>query len=96
MFVNIMQFPPIPADRDEDFRRWFSMSNEQYAKHPGFIRRRLLKSRKQGTYTAIIEHESYETFMTMHKSRDQANASNHLKTVLAEGPTAQFYELVEG
>jgi hypothetical protein len=64
MFVNIMQFPLIKEGKDAAFREWFAWSNEQYAKHKGFIRRRLLEPRKDGNYVALVEHESFETFMS--------------------------------
>ena len=63
MFVNIIHFPSVKTNKDAEFREWFAWSNKQYAKHNGFLSRRLLKSRKSGTYVGIVEHESYETFM---------------------------------
>jgi heme-degrading monooxygenase HmoA len=95
MFINIMQYPPIPTDQEEKFRQWFKWTNQEYAKQPGFISRRLLKARKQGTYAAIVEHESYDTFLAMHKSPTQAIAHERLSSILDGGPTAQFYELIE-
>ncbi len=95
MIVIITQFPPISPEKDEQFRQWFKQSNEQYAKHPGFISRRLLKPHKQGNYAAIIEHESYDTFIAMHSSPDQAKAKEQLKTMIEGDPKMQFFELVE-
>lgn len=96
MFVNIMQFGSIPSDKEAEFLVWFKWSNNQYAKHHGFIRRRLIKSPQRGNYAVIIEHDSRDSFMAMHNSPDQAAASKQLKTILSDSPTAQFYELVEG
>ncbi len=96
MFVIITQFPSIPPEKEEQFRQWFKQSNEQYAKYPGFISRRLLKPRTQGNYTAIIEHESYETFIAMHSSPDQAKAKEKLETMIEGDPKMQFFEQVEG
>ena len=96
MFVNIMQFPPVSAERESAFHQWFTWSNEQYTKHPGFIRRTLLKSHKQGNYVALIEHESKETFMAMHTSSSQAEAHDRLMKIIDAGPTAQFYDTIEG
>jgi hypothetical protein len=42
MFINIIHSPPIKAGKDAEFRAWFAWSNEQYAKHKGFISRKLL------------------------------------------------------
>src|SRR5512138_2503787 len=95
MFVNIMQFPVIPEEKDMQFRQWFKQTNEQYANYPGFISRRLLKARKQGNYAALIEHESFETFMAMHTSPSQSEAFEQLKSIIEGGPTAQFFDVVE-
>ena len=96
MFVNIMQFPPVPSDREDEYRQWFTWSNELYANHPGFIRRRLMKSRKLGNFAVLIEHESNETFMAMHTSPTQAAVHDRLNKILDGGLTAQFYEQLEG
>ncbi len=96
MFINIVHFPPIKPGRDAEFREWFAWSNEQYAKHPGFISRRLLKPREGGNYAAVVEHESYDTFMAMHTSPTQTQAAERIKPLLDGSPAPQFYEVVVG
>lgn len=96
MFVNIIHFPPIKEGKDAEFREWFAWSNEEYARHKGFIRRRLLRPREGGNYVAIVEHESYETFMDMHTSPTQAEAGMRVKPLMDGGPTPAFYEEVMG
>ena len=96
MFVNIIHFPPIKAGKDADFREWFAWSNKKYAKHKGFISRRLLKPREGGNYMAVVEHESYETFMAMHTSPTQAEAHKRVEPLLDGDPTPYFYEVVNG
>ncbi len=96
MFVNIVQFPPIAAGKDAEFREWFAWSNAEFAKHGGFISRRLLKPREGGNYAAVVEHESYETFMAMHTSPDQAKAAERVKALLDGSPSPRFYEVVVG
>ena len=96
MFINIMQFPPILPGKEAEFLEWFAWSNEQYAQHKGFIRRRLLKPRKDGQYLALVEHESFETFMAMHTSPTQAEAMRRVKPLFAGNPTPQFYDVVVG
>jgi len=49
MFVNIIHFPPIKPDKDAEFREWFAWSNQEYARHPGFISRKLLRPREAAT-----------------------------------------------
>ncbi len=96
MFVNIVHFPPIKTGKDEEFREWFAWSNAEFAKHKGFVRRQLLKPRESGNYAAIVEHESFETFMAMHTSPAQAEASQRVKALLEGEPQPQFYEVVVG
>ena len=62
MFVVIIRFPAIKAGKDAEFRDWFTWSNGEFARHKGFLGRRLLKPIDGGTYVAIMEHESRETF----------------------------------
>jgi len=94
MFVNIIHFPPVKAGKDGEFLDWFAWSNQEYAKHRGFVRRWLLKPREGGRFAAIVEHESYETFMAMHTSSTQAEAAKRVKPLLEGEPTPEFYEVV--
>jgi heme-degrading monooxygenase HmoA len=94
MFVNIIYFPPIKTGKDSEFREWFAWSNAEYAKHKGFISRKLLLPHQGGSYAALVEHESYETFMAMHTSPTQAEANRRVKSLLDGSPTPEFYEVV--
>lgn len=93
MFVNIIHFPPIQAGKDAEFREWFAWSNQEYAKHKGFISRRLLKPHEGGNYVGLVEHESYETFMAMHTSSTQAEASQRVKPLFDGSPTPSFLDV---
>ena len=93
MFINIIHFPPIKPDKDAAFREWFAWSNEEYAKHKGFISRRLLRPREGGNYVGLVEHESYETFMSMHTSPTQAEASQRVKPLFDGSPTPSFLDV---
>jgi|SRR5665811_2356665 len=94
MFVNIIHFPPIKSGEDAAFREWFTWSNQEYAKHKGFISRRLLKPREGGNYVGFVEHESYETFMMMHTSPTQAEAHERVEPLFAGDPKPTFYEVL--
>jgi heme-degrading monooxygenase HmoA len=94
MFVNIIHFPAIKAGKDTEFLEWFTWSNAQYAKHKGFISRRLLKPREGGNYVGVVEHESYETFMAMHTSPSQAEAHKRVESLFDGSPSPTFYEVV--
>ncbi len=93
MFINFVQFPPIKPGKDAEFQQWFAWSSAEYAKHKGFIRRRLLKPREGGNYAAIVEHESYETFMAMHTSSTRAEARRRVDPLLDGKPKPSFYEV---
>jgi len=94
MFVNIVKFPRIKEGKDREFQEWFAWSNKEFSKHKGFIRRRLLKPMKGSDYTAIVEHESFDTFMAMHTSPTQAEARKRVDPLFEGNPTPEFYEVV--
>ncbi|MCL5428792.1 MAG: antibiotic biosynthesis monooxygenase [Chloroflexi bacterium] len=94
MFINIIHFPPIKPGKDAEFREWFDWSNVEYAKHKGFISRRLLKLREDGNYVGLVEHESYDSFMAMHTSSTQAEANKRVKPLLDGSPSPEFLEVV--
>lgn len=94
MFINIINFPPIKAGKDAEFREWFERSNQEYAKHKGFISRRLLKPREGGNYAGLVEHESYETFMAMHTSSTQAQLHKRVEPLFDGSPTPGFFDVV--
>ena len=96
MFTVIISFPPIKSDKDEKFREWFAWSNKEFAKQKGFISRRLLKPFKGGNYTAVVEHQSHETFMAMHKSPEHDEAGKRVAPLFDGSPTPQFYEVIVG
>jgi len=96
VFVNIIQFPTVRPGKDAEFRQWFVWSNAEYAKHKGFISRKLLASRGGGLYSAVVEHESYETFMAMHTSPTQAEARKRVAPLLDGDPSPRFYEVAVG
>ncbi|MBW6463241.1 MAG: antibiotic biosynthesis monooxygenase [Firmicutes bacterium] len=94
MFINIINFPPVKAGKDDAFQNWFSWSNEQYSTHKGFISRKLLKPREGGNYVGVVEHETYDTFMAMHTSSTQAEARKRVGLLLEGNPVPHFHELV--
>lgn len=93
MFVNIIHFPPIKAGKDGEFREWFAWSNKEYAKHKGFISRRLLKPRGDSNYVGLVEHESCHTFTAMHASPTQAEAHKRILPLFNGHPKPAFYEV---
>ncbi len=96
MFVNIVHFPPIKDGKDSEFRDWFAWSNQEFVKYKGFIRRVLLKPQEGGSYAAIVEHESRDSFMAMHNSPTRAKAFERVSPLFDGKPTPQFYEVIIG
>ena len=96
MFMVIINFPPIKAGKDAEFREWFAWSNKEFAKCKGFINRRLLKPLKEGNYAAVVEHDSRETFMAMHTSPIHDEAGKRVVPLFDGSPTPEFYEVIVG
>lgn len=94
MFINLVHFPKIKDGKDHEFRQWFAESNRAYAKHPGFISRVLLRPRESGNYVAVVEHESYDTFIAMHTSSTQAELRQRVQSLLEGNPKPTFYDVV--
>jgi heme-degrading monooxygenase HmoA len=96
MFVVFINFPPIKPGKDAEFEEWFAQSNREFAPFKGFVRRRLLKPREGGNYTALVEFESHEAFMAMHTSTAHDEAGTRVGPLLDGAPTPHFYEVVMG
>lgn len=95
LFVAVVHFPPVPAERDSDFRRWFAWSNDQLGGSVGLVGRRLLRT-SDGAYVGLIEHQSAATFAQMHASPPALAVQQHLHGMLEGRPSADEYEVVEG
>jgi heme-degrading monooxygenase HmoA len=96
MFVVIINFPPIKEGKDAEFREWFAWSNEVFAKQGGLVKRRLLKPLKEGNYAAVVEHDSYASFMALRSSAIHEEAGNRVKQLFEGSPTPHFYEVILG
>ena len=94
MFVVIISFPPIKAEKDAEFREWFSQTNKEFANFKGFIGRRLLKPLAQGNYAAIVEFENQDAFKAMNSSPAHGKASERVRPLFEGNPTPQFYEVI--
>jgi hypothetical protein len=53
-----------------------------------------LKPIENGNYVAVVEHESYDTFMAMHTSDTQAEARKRVDKLLQGNPTPNFFTIV--
>ncbi|MDD2467068.1 MAG: antibiotic biosynthesis monooxygenase [Desulfobulbus sp.] len=96
MFVVVISFPAIKANKDIEFQEWFASTNTEFAQYKGFIRRRLLKPQGGGHYAAIVEFESQDAFKAMHSSPAHDKAGERVKPLFDGNPTPSFYEVVMG
>jgi len=94
MLVAVVHFPPIPSQRDAEFRAWFAWSNDQLASSAGLTGRRLLRD-SEGGYVGLVEHESATTFARMHSSPEAQQVQQRLHAIIEDGPQADLYEVVE-
>lgn len=95
MFINTIEFPAITAGKETEFLEWFKWSNSIYKNFNGFISRRLLKSNiGNGNYISLVEHESKDTFMLMHTSKERQAAFSKLKPLMEGSLIANFYDLI--
>ena len=94
MFVATAQFPEIPTEQEEEFQAWFAWSNGQLRGIDGLQGRRLLRA-GDGTYIALVEHKSAETFAAMHLTEVGSLVHARLREVVGDEPLATKYEVVE-
>lgn len=93
MFVAIVRFPDVPAEREDEFQQWFAWSNDELREADGLAGRRLLRA-ADGSYTAVVEHASAETFAAMHTTGVASHVQSRLGRILDEVPRAVTYEIV--
>jgi heme-degrading monooxygenase HmoA len=93
MFVAIARFPEVPTEREAEFRAWFAWSNDQLRDIDGLESRRLLRA-TDGSYTALVEHNSAETFAAMNTSEAASQVHAKLGELLLDEPAATTHEVV--
>lgn len=93
MHIAIARFPPVPAARDKDFRDWFAWSNDQLRETAGLRARRLLRA-PDGSYTALVEHESAEAFAAMHSAEPISEIHKRLGQIIQDDPQATKFDVV--
>lgn len=93
MFVAIARFPEVPGQREEEFQAWFAWSNDQLREIDGLVGRRLLRA-ADGSYSAVVEHQSAATFAAMHATKAASQVHARLGEILEGEPLATKYEVV--
>ena len=94
MFVAVVRFSPVPAGGEAVLQEWFAWSNGRLRDAPGLRSRRLLRA-DDGTYLALVEHESAAGFKEMHAGPVAREVHARLHRVLDVEPRPEFYEVVE-
>ncbi len=79
---------------EDDFKAWFSESNQALSKFPGFISRRLLKSGNNNSYRVIVEHETRESFIHMHGSPEHQKVHPVGRSFMTSDPVREMFSVV--
>jgi hypothetical protein len=91
--IAIARFPAVPAERDKDFRDWFAWSNDQLRATVGLRGRRLLRA-PDGSYTALMEHDSASSFAAMRKAEAISMIQHGLGRILSDRRQAIRYDVL--
>lgn len=91
MFVMIADIQ-LKDGVEDDFKNWFTESNKVLCDFPGFVSRKFLKS-SDGTYRILVEHESKETFIKMHKSPEHEKIHPAGHSFMSADPKRKTYEV---
>ncbi len=92
MFVVIADIK-IKQTHIDDFKRWFSESNNVVSKFGGFVSRRLLET-ANCQHRIIVEFTSREKFMLMHQSQEHAQLHTKALSYMEGLPLPVFYSVV--
>lgn len=87
LHIEITRFPAVPAERDKDFRDWFARSNEQLRAVAGLRGRRLMRA-PDGSYSAMVEHDSASSFADMRKAEAISMINHGLGGILSDSRQA--------
>lgn len=93
MFVALVRFPVIEDDHEQAFLDWFTWSNDVLNGVEGLRQRRLLRA-GDGSYSAVVEHDSAATFAAMHDTETAAEVQRALRAIMDEQPQATTFEVV--
>lgn len=93
MHIAIARFPAVSAERDKDFREWFAWSNDQLRAMVGLRGRRLLRA-PDGSYTALVEHDSAGSFAAMRKAEAISMIHRGLGGILSDSRQAMRYDVL--
>lgn len=93
MYIAIARFPAVLDGQENDFQDWFAWSNEQLRGTTGLKARRLLRA-ADGSYAALVEHESASTFAAMQTAEPVPMIHKGLWAILDDRPEATRYEVV--
>lgn len=93
MFVAITRFPEVSAEQRSGFEAWFAWSNDELREADGLTGRRLLRA-SNGTYTAVVEHDSAQTFAAMNATGVAGHVQSRLRKIVKDAPLTSTHEVV--
>ena len=93
MHIAIARFPAVPPEHDRHFRDWFAWSNDQFREMGGLRGRRLLRA-PDGSYTALVEHDSAGAFAAMLKAEAVSMIHWGLGPILNDRRQAMSYDVL--
>ena len=93
MHIAIARFPAVPPEHDKAFRDWFAWSNDQLRGMVGLRGRRLLRA-PDGSYTALLEHDSAAAFAAMLKAEAVSMIHRGLGPILNDRRQAMSYDVL--
>lgn len=95
MFVAIIRFPEISPEKEKDLLEWFEWTNNEFKKFDGFISRKLVKSKTDKSYAAVVELESEKVHSEIHQTKFHNTAIERLNQILDSQPKREIFELVQ-
>lgn len=95
MFVAIVRFPKISPEKEKDLLEWFEWTNNEFKKYEGFISRKLVKSKKEQTFAAVVELENEKVHSEIHASKFHKAALERLSQIIDGQPKREIFELVQ-
>ncbi len=93
MFVAMARFAGVRNEREQEFQAWFAWSSEKLRDIDGLKGRRLLRA-SDGTYTALVEHQSGETFAAMNTTEVATQVHARLADIVNDEPRATTFKVI--
>ena len=91
MFI-VLADVKIKAEKLDEFKKWFSESNDIISKFDGFVSRRFLET-KDGEHKMLVEFDTIEKFNIMHQSPEHDKVRSVAISFMDGMPSPKFYHV---